>query len=114
MYAATMTTIAAAALTTFRVSARTDGGRMWTVRAINWLSARLRDLPSRSASTLTIVSPWKRPFSMKMFEVSLPQIAPPARNTPGTFVSNVSGLNSGAIVSRCSRMPARRYRSQSG
>ena len=39
----------------------------------------------------TIFSPWKRPFSMKIVPVSMPAIAPPATNSPGTLVSNVSG-----------------------
>ena len=51
-------------------------------------SRRARPAP---AIVATIFSPWKRPFSMKMLLVSLPEIAPPARNSPGTLVSNVSG-----------------------
>ena len=49
-----------------------------------------------AAITSTIFSPWKRPFSMKIVPVSTPAIAPPATNSPGTLVSNVSGSWTGA------------------
>ena len=45
---------------------------------------------NRSASTVMIFSPWKRPFSMKIEPVCFPAIAPPAMNRFGTLVSNVS------------------------
>ena len=52
-------------------------------------------IPQSEASerrwSATIFSPWNRPFSMKTLLVSRPQMAPPARNRPGTLVSNVSG-----------------------
>src|SRR5687768_18251329 len=70
--------------------------------------------PRRSASALTIFSPWKRPFSMKMLPVARPADAPPARKRFGTFVSNVSGFSDGASVSGSHSTPARRIRSASG
>ena len=87
MYAATITTIAAAALSDIdRLGARPTAAESRRLPCCIVALCPVSDdgaAPSRSAMVLMIVSPWKRPFSMKMFDVSLPQMAPPARNTPG-------------------------------
>ena len=61
---------------------------------------------ARRAIALTMVSPWKRPFSMKMRLVWRPDTKAPATKSPGTFVSSVAGSWSGTSVSGSSRTPA--------
>ncbi len=81
-----------------RVADRTAGneGTDGQARLEALAAALTRDLssqtPRRRASTSTIRSPWKRPFSMKTAPVSSPATAPPATKTFGWFVSIVSGL----------------------
>src|SRR5207245_7875842 len=46
---------------------------------------------ARLVIAATMASPWKRPFSMKIRLVCLPDTSAPARKSPGTLVSSVAG-----------------------